>query len=437
MVDALRKVLLAGPYPGLGTGDVDLYSAFAWRFWHLLRDSGRSGIVVPRSQFNAAGGRQWREQVLPAASAEILTLLNNRQWVFPIHPQYSIALALLKKSPSGTITLAGPFASEAEFSAGRDSVGVLNFATLSSASATAALPNLPDPKSVEVFTRLRKAPRLDAKRPGWDFRPVAEFHATNDRQFFDDGPQASGKLPVRGGAGFDLWTPETAEVYAWADPVTVEAALQAKRNRQVGLKSSAFHGKSVTWASDRATLPLHHPRIAFRDVTNSTNTRTSIASLVPPETVLVNSAPYAFRADGDAKAEAYLLGVLSSIPLDWYARKYVELHMNLHIFNGLPVPEYIAGMPLVDRLVNVAGRLGAVDERYQAWAGEVGVELGTADAEPTKAELIAELDALVSLLYGLTLEQVEHIFATFHRGWNYAARLERVRAYYEQWKDAA
>ncbi|CAG7844900.1 hypothetical protein USB125703_01152 [Pseudoclavibacter triregionum] len=437
VVDALRKVLLAGPYPGLGTGDVDLYSAFAWRFWHLLRDSGRCGIVVPRSQFNAAGGREWREQVLPAASAEIVTLLNNRQWVFPIHPQYSIALAVLEKTASGRITLAGPFPSETEFSAGRDSVGVLDFATLSAASATAALPNLPDPMSVDVFAQLRKAPRLDARRRGWDFRPVAEFHATNDRQTFDDGPQAPGKLPVRGGAGFDLWTPETAEVYAWADPSKVEAALQAKRQRQIGLKSSAFYGKSTTWAGDPATLPLHRPRIAFRDVTNATNTRTSIAALVPPETVLVNSAPYAFRADGDARAEAYLLGLLSSIPLDWYARKYVELHMNLHIFNGLPIHEYVPGRLLGDRVVKVAGRLAAVDERYKTWADEVGVEVATANDEPTKTELIAELDALVSLLYGLTPEQVEHVFATFHRGWDYTARLERVLAYYEQWKDAA
>lgn len=436
-VDALRKVLLAGPYPGLGTGDVDLYSAFAWRFWHLLRDTGRFGIVVPRSQFNAAGGKEWREQVLPAARAEILTLLNNRQWVFPIHPQYSIALAVLTKSPGGSIALAGPFASEADFSAGRDSVGVLDFATLSAASANAALPNLPDPTSVDVFARLRTAPRLDAKRPGWDFRPVREFDATNDRPTFDDGPQAAGKLPVRGGAGFELWTPETTEVYAWADLEKVEAALQAKRQRQIGLKSSAFFGKTAAWAANPASLPLHHPRIAFRDIARSTDTRTSIVALMPPGTVLTNKAPYVFRYDGDAAAEAYLLGVLASIPLDWYARKYVELGMNFHIFNGLPIPGYVPGEPLVDRVVNVVGRLGAVDARYQGWATEVGVEVDTANSDPTKTELIAELDALVSLLYGLTQEQVEHIFATFHRGWNYAARLEHVLSYYQQWKDAA
>lgn len=389
---------------------------------------------------NAAGNGPWRADVMPKSVTEVVTLTNSANWVFDnVDGRYSFALSAIRRDEehSGLVRLAGPFYNEQEFLAGREVLGELDFAALTTASATAALPNLPDPASVEIFARLRKAPRLDAKRPGWDFRPVAEFHATNDRSTFDDGPQAPGKLPVRGGAGFDLWTPETAEVYAWADPSKVEAALQAKRQRQIGLKSSAFYGKSTAWAGDRATLSLHRPRIAFRDVTNATNTRTSIAALVPPETVLVNSAPYAFRADGDARAEAYLLGLLSSIPLDWYARKYVELHMNLHIFNGLPIPEYVPGRPLGDRIVNVAGRLAAVDERYKTWAEEVGVEVATANDEPTKTELITELDALVSLLYGLTQEQVGHVFATFHRGWGYAARLEGVLVYYEQWKDAA
>lgn len=436
-VNALRKVLLSGPYPGLGTGDVDLYQAFAWRFWHLLRDGGTLAFITPRSLMNAAGTAEWRKAVLPRAQSEIVGLLNNRQWVFLIHPQYSMSLSAITKTPTGKLEISGPFASEAEFVAGRDSLGALDFAALTAASEHAALPNLPDAASVEIFAQLRKAPRLDAVRPGWDFRPVREFDATNDRSTFDAGPKAPGRLPVRGGAGFELWTPETGEVYAWADPAKVEAALQAKRQRQIRLKSSAFYGKPVSWAGDRTSLPFKHPRIAFRDVARSTDTRTSIAALVPPGTVLVNSAPYAFRYDGDARIEAYLLGVLSSIPLDWYARKFVELHMNLHIFNGLPIPEYRPDTALSSRVVAVSGRLAAVDARYQDWAADVGVEVGTAKEEPVKSDLIAELDALVSLLYGLNEEQVRHIFATFHRGWDYQERLDAVLEHYANWKGAA
>ncbi|MCB0977661.1 MAG: hypothetical protein KDB02_09400 [Acidimicrobiales bacterium] len=39
-VDALRGVLLRGPYPGIGSGHPDLYKAFSWRFWQLVREEG-------------------------------------------------------------------------------------------------------------------------------------------------------------------------------------------------------------------------------------------------------------------------------------------------------------------------------------------------------------------------------------------------------------
>lgn len=439
-VDALRKVLLSGPYPGLGTGDVDLYQAFAWRYWHLLRAGGTLAFVTPRSLLNAAGNGPWRAAVMPVAMTQAITLTNSGNWVFAeVDGRYSIALTAIQREAvgGGVVELAGPFYNEAEFLAGRDALGALTFAALTEASENAALPNLPDAASVEIFAQLRKAPRLDDRRPGWDFRPVAEFHATNDRPTFDAGPKTPERIPVRGGAGFELWTPETDEIYAWADRGAVEAALQTKRQRQIGLKSSAFYGKPAAWAGDPTTLPFRHPRIAFRDVTRATDTRTSIAALVPPETLLVNSAPWLFAYDGDPRAEAYLIGVVSSIPLDWYARKYVELHMNLHIFNGLPIPTYRPGTVLVDRAVHIAGSLAAVDRRYREWADDVGVQVGSAKDEPMKSSLIAELDALVSLLYGLTEDQVQHVFATFHRGWDYQERLGAVLEHYANWKGAA
>ena len=81
-------------------------------------------------------------------------------------------------------------------------------------------------------------------------------------------------------------------------------------------------------------------------------------------------------------------------------------------------------------MVEIAGRLAAVDDRYADWAAEVGVPVGSVKTPAEKDDLIAELDALVSLLYGLTEDQVEHVFATFHRGWNYEARLDAVLTHY-------
>ena len=62
----------------------------------------------------------------------------------------------------------------------------------------------------------------------------------------------------------------------------------------------------------------------------------------------------------------------------------------------------------------------------------MGVRVGSVKNEDEKDALIAELDALVAHLYGLSRSQVEHVFKTFHRGWDYSSRLAQVLAFYDQ-----
>ncbi len=55
-------------------------------------------------------------------------------------------------------------------------------------------------------------------------------------------------------------------------------------------------------------------------------------------------------------------------------------------------------------------------------------------SDEVKQDLVYELDALVALLYGLSREDVEHIFETFHRGWDYKPRLAAVLAHFDAWQ---
>jgi len=431
----LRKALLAGPFPGLGTGDVDLYRVFAWRNWQLLREGGSLGAVFPRTLLNAAGNAEWRKEILSNGSVNVLNVVNSNGWVFPsVHGQYSIAFVNIAKlhSTEGSVSLCGPFHSLESFQLGRDESGSLAITALQSASEGAAFPQLPDALSAEVFQQLRVAPRLDSGVGEAKFIPVAEFHATNDRPIFDAGTKAENRWRVYGGASFNLWNPDSGEVFAWANPKKVQSELQSKRLRQVRLKSSAFFGMDEAWAADQATLPCHFPRIAYRQITNATNTRTVIVSLIPGECVITNAAPYFLMRDGTAQHEAYLLGVMASIPFDWYARRYVELNFNFHIVNGSPVPPWKEGDKRQVRLVENSSRLAAVDERFASWAKSAGVKHGTVKSESEKENLITENDALVSHLYGLSRSHVEHVFKTFHRGWDYGPRLTKVLEYFDK-----
>jgi len=268
-------------------------------------------------------------------------------------------------------------------------------------------------------------------------RATTELHATNDKQHMVLSPRSTNGLwPVYGGRAFNLWEADTGDYFAWAKPEVVIQVLEDKRRRAARQSRSAFSEFPRGWASDPSTLPCLHPRIAFRDITNRTNTRTVIVSLLPSEVVLTNSAPYLLLPNSGPKEEAYVLGVLSSIPLDWAARRVVETHVNLHILNSLPLPRPHADHPLRVRIGEIAGTLAAVDDRFAGWAASVEVPVGGVPTNE-REEWLSELDAAVSLLFGLSPMDVEEVFATFHEGWAFESRLVSVLDHYERLKGLA
>lgn len=433
---ALRNLLIKGPYPGIGKGDPDLYLAFAWRNRHLLRKSGRAGLVMPRSLLSEAGGAQWRNAIFDDGEfADVTMLVNSGRWAFDMEPRYTIALLSIGGSRSeGTVRLAGPYYSAAEFQSGRDQQRTMfpadDFRTW---GTTGAFPMLPSPESGEVFLQLHQHPRLDMTGGTWRVRPYAELHASSDKPLMDLTRTGAGPgWPVYKGESFDLWEPDTGVYYARCNPVAVRAKLHAKRQRPAS--NSPFREFSSEWWSDPDTLPCLRPRIALRLVSRATDSRTVRAALVPPQVLLTHGAPYLLIPRGTARDEAYLLGVMCSIPFDWNARRVIEVNMTYGPLNSFPVPRPDDRDTRRRRVVEVAGRLAAVDDRYAEWAAEVGIPVEPVQTDAEKGDLIAELDALVSLLYGLTEDQVEHVFATFHRGWNYGPRLEAVLQHYAAWK---
>ena len=239
--------------------------------------------------------------------------------------------------------------------------------------------------------------------------------------------------PVYTGTSFNLWTPDTGIYYDSADSEEMVNFLQERRLSQSRTRSSAFYELDEEVINDPTTLPCLSTRIAFRDVTNPTNTRTIVAALVPGNRVIVNQAPYLLRTKGEATDEAFVLGVLCSMPCDWQARRTVELHMTFAQIGQFSIPDPGAGHPIRDRVVKIAGRLAAVDDRFTEWADEVGVPVGSANEEPTKSDLIHELDACVAHLYGLDESDLEVIYTTFSQTVDYSERHAAVLEHFRRW----
>ena len=250
---------------------------------------------------------------------------------------------------------------------------------------------------------------------------------------FADKDRSGGYWPVYKGESFDIWNPDTGVYYAHADPQPVLKWLQRKRVKAGKSRRDSPHREfPMAYLRDRSTLPCLVPRIAFRDVTNRTNQRTIIACLLPPKVFVTNKGPYFLWPRGDEKDQAFLLGVLCSIPLDWYARRFVEINVNFFIINPFPVPRPDRGNSKWQRVVALAGRLACPDKRFRAWADAVDVSCGPVPQDE-KEDMINELDAVVACLYGLDERQLVHIFETFHEGWDYQTRLDHVLRHFRAW----
>jgi len=292
----------------MGTGDPDLYKAFCWRFWNLVcEDGGRIGVVLPRSALAAKGSTEFRREVFSRAEGvDVTMLLNNKQWFFEdVHPQYTIGLvALARREAERTpVALRGPYPSLDRYTGGVVREPAVFYGDqIQSWNDTASLPLLPTDESVEVFAQLRRAPRLDLDDgESWRARPHRELDATNDKHLMDvkSKDRPPGFWPVVKGESFDLWIPDTGTYYAWADPKKVLPHLQQKRLRGGRSKNSPFSEFDQGVLRNAKTLPCLRPRIAFRDVSRATDTRTVRAALVSGEVFIGNQAANDVRPTGD------------------------------------------------------------------------------------------------------------------------------------------
>ena len=431
--------LTTGPFDGIGAGDPELHSAFAWRFWDLLGPDGILGVVLPRQALQTASCAQWRRRLLETGDfVEVVQLLNNRRWIFDdVHPQYTIALVTVRNTgtPDDVVVVRGPYSSLTDYRTGLESEpGVISATDLMEWTREASFPLVPSQEALRTFERLRRSPDLNESIP---LRLISEFHANADRRagFFSVDFEAEPKdsWSALKGASFNIWNPETGQRIGWAEETLARKELERRRRKGSTNRSSAFSEMASEWLEDPNSLPCLNPRIAFRGIARATDSRTMIAALVPPRVVLTNGCPYFLLREPSPRTEAFLLGVLSSVSLDWFARRIIEINVSFYLLEAFPIPRPRFGSDKTDRVVEIAGRLSAVDDRYTSWANQVGVPVGSVKTESEKSELIAELDAVVAHLYGLDVADLETIWDTFHTTVDHLPDLEKVVGYFEEW----
>ena len=410
----------SGDYQLQGVGDTDMYQLFCERYTHVIRHGGHLGVVLPRSAFLAAGAKGFRSWLFTHSRQPRLDfILNKTKWAFPdVHGQYSIALlAGQRDDPEkrAKVRIVGPVTSLQKFhSMGTTETNV----RVSSMGDSRIVPLVPSRKHASILAKIRRGIQFDAMHPPPDAQdseihpsspfitPYSEIHETNGRNLFPHSKSGKGRLPVWKGRSFGQYDPHGRLPIGYCGEKDILQHLQKKWARSPKFKK--------LFASSELVKPDNHPildyRIAFRDSTNRTNSRTVIACLMPPRTPLTNTAPYLVFGGWSRLEQSYVLGILNSTSFNWLARRYVELHVNFHILNILCFPAW-KSVPW-QRIGELAARLSCVDDRYAEFASETGVECGPIDNDERDG-MRAQIDVLVARAYGLTKDDMSFIFEDF------------------------
>ena len=419
LAESRRFYSEASGYELQGVGDTDLYQLFSERYRTFLRRDGRLGVVLPRSALWTKGAEGFRTWLFEESTVDrIDVLLNKGRWAFDMEPRKSVALLSARRRQPGKPAIfetAGPSANLRDFLVAAGSGGVVIHGDSLGLSRMVQL--LPSQQHADVLDKIRRGVEFDVlTKPiiqdssvaaclSSGLVPYTELHETKDKQQFRFR-KSDRKLPVWSGSSFNQYLPHGEEVKGYADPDEVFEVLQAKRVKSHKFKS-LFSREAL---SDASTHPFLSPRLAFRDVTNRTNSRTVLACIVPPRTPLVNSAPYFISCSWDDLELTSMLGVMNSLAFDWQARRYVEEHLSFFILKMLCFPQW----ERTDwrRVGSLAARLSCVDGRFADFAAEAGVEFG-ALSEAQHDDKRAEIDALVARGYGLDVDELRFIFTDF------------------------
>ena len=404
-VKAERAALAGGEYESTA-GDPDLYKYFCQRYRALLRPGGFLGVVLPRSAFNAKGSASFRDWLHSRTTVERVDfLLNRRRWMFDTHPQYSVALLAARNSvPGGNHRIQVAATADSVAAWTRQSHGAGTRLTDAAFGPDRQLPLLRTQPEADVLAKTRRGSPFSLGPAGrWKCFAVAELHETNDKKFWQSG---TGSRELWKGSSFDQYDPNGAD----SRPCAVSGALWKKIRKPRPGSGQLVGGLAVQPRRDAVSRELNRARVAFRDVTNRTNSRTVLGCLIPPRVLLTNKAPYLAFVHGAEEAQAAALGVLNSLPFDWQARRYVEINLNFFILEGLIVPD------LSDQdftaISDAAARLSAVDDRFADFAAATGVSCGALPGAERERFRI-EIDARVARAWDLTADDLEVMLGDF------------------------
>jgi len=381
--------------------DINLYKLFLERCYHLLREGGECGIVIPSGIYTDLGTKQLRQMLFSQTQITGLFCFENRRSIFEgVDSRFKFVILTFEKGGSTAFFPVRFMRHEvtelANFPAPEDiRLDVELIRKLSPDSLS--IMEFKQPIDIAIAQKMLQFPLLGETIEGtWNLKLTAEFHMTNDSHLFKTEP-APGRLPLYEGKMIHQFTHRFAPPRYWVDEREGRKALLGK-NEDRGQK-----------------LDYQGYRLGLRAIARNTDIRTLIVSVLHQNIFCGNSLLSLCECDFSNTEILVATSIMNSFVLDAYLRSMVSANINMFYIYQLPVPRLQEGDPWFREIVERAAKLICTTPEFDDLAQEVGLgsHHNAAINEIERAKLRAELDGIIAHLYGLTEAEFAHILSTF------------------------
>jgi hypothetical protein len=444
MFDAMNEFARSSDrFPLSARGKLNTYPLFAELFTNLLKGSGRAGVIIPTGIATDSGTSTFFAAQVDSGRLASLFDFENRELLFPFidsRMKFSL-LTLAAQAELATfaffLTNSGQLSeTERLFTLSPAEIAVINpntrtapiFRSKADASLVAKIYRTIPPLQKDGF--VGGDPWLIQFQQGL-------FNMTSDSHYFHTSEELAkvGEYDIHDKwrsaltAASDLDSLSFLPLYEAKQFQAYDhrAGSYASRGNDRGYRvlpettknehaDPNFESTSFYFVKTREVAQRVPPKwergwfLAFKDVTSSTNERTSIFCAIP-KVAVGNNAPLVFSAQ-NPRLTAALLANLNALVLDYCARTKVGgLHLNYMYLKQLPVlPPGGYSEDDLEFIISRVLELTFTSHSMTSFAKDLGhVGVPFAWDEEGRADLRSELDAWYARAYGLTRDELRYI----------------------------
>ncbi|MHC5734356.1 Eco57I restriction-modification methylase domain-containing protein [Nostoc sp.] len=381
--------------------DVNFYKLFLEQCFNLLRHGSGCGIVIPSGIYTDLGAKKLREMLFNQTEITGLFCFENRKTIFEgVHRSFKFAILTFEKEGKTENFPAAFMRQDVQELQGfpkNDGLPISIDLVRKLSPDSLSVMEFKNEIDFHIADKMTKLPLLGEKlEDKWNLELHREFNMTDDAFLFKKKPE-QGTVALYEGKMIHQFTHIFAEAKYWIDEQEGRKALLKRKEVDSGQK-----------------FDYQNYRLGYRDIASSTNQRTMIATIIPPNVFAGNTVVLSNRFSKHDEL-LFICSLLNSFTCDFIIRQKVTSHCNMFYVYQLPVPRLTKNDRNFNDIVQRAAKLICTTPEFDELAQEVGLgshQQGVTD-ETERAKLCAELDGMVAHLYGLTEDEFSYILTTF------------------------